>query len=75
MVNWCQKFDIMNMKYVSMPNMVHARFAPGIYKSQNNCLYAFGGQQNSIEKINLLKKKSQWEMVQIEIPIELALGY
>lgn len=43
MVNWCQKFDIMNMKYISMPDMVHPRFAPGIYKSQNNYLYAFGG--------------------------------
>ena len=44
MVNWCQKYDTFNMKYYSMPDMINARFAPGIYKSKNNYLYAFGGQ-------------------------------
>ena len=44
MVNWCQKYDILNMKYVAMPDMINPRFAPGIYKSKDNFLYAFGGQ-------------------------------
>lgn len=43
MVNWCQKYDVFNMKYYSMPDMINERFAPGIYKSKNNYLYAFGG--------------------------------
>ena len=74
MMSICQKFDVRNLKWIEMPEMVHPRFAPGIFISTNNNLYSFGGQHDSIEKLNLNKRTNIWKLVEVEIPMDLGLG-
>lgn len=53
-------FDVKNLKWINMPDMVHPRFAPGVFISLDNHIYAFGGQHDSIEKLNLDKSTNFW---------------
>ena len=55
------KFDLSKLEWVAMPGMNAARFAPGLFVSSDaNVLYAFGGQENSVERIVLSKPDAQW---------------
>jgi hypothetical protein len=57
----CMKFDLSKLEWVAMPDMNAARFAPGLFVSSDaNVLYAFGGQENSVERIVLSKPDAQW---------------
>ena len=57
-----------------MPDMVHPRFAPGVFISLDNHMYAFGGQHDSIERLSLDKSTNFWQLVEVEIPMDLGLG-
>jgi len=75
-LNSCMKFDITKLKWVSMPNLNAARFAPGLFVSSDaNVLYAFGGQENSVERIVLSKPDAQWQLLDVELPDDIANKY
>jgi len=67
-------FDVKNLKWIEMPDMIHPRFAPGVFISEFNKMYSFGGQHDSIERLNLNKRTNLWELLQVEIPMDLGLG-
>ena len=72
-MNLCQKFNVNNLKWESMPNLIHARFAPGIFITKSEKMYSFGGQHDSIERIDL-QSEQEWEIVDIDLPMDLGLG-
>jgi hypothetical protein len=50
MINNCEKFDILDNKWMPMPSMTHARGNPGTCTSEDGrYLYAFQGFVNDIE--------------------------
>ena len=58
-----------------MPDLVHPRFAPGVFISaEHKQMYAFGGQHDSIERLTIGSKTSVWQIVDVEIPMDLGLG-
>ena len=50
----CKRFDVNQLKWVDMPEMNVARFGPGVFESTGGkAIYAFGGQDGSIERLVL----------------------
>ena len=72
----CLKFDISLLKWVAMSSMNKERFGPGLFDSRDgNVLYAFGGQQDSVERIVLNKRDAQWQELDVTLPDEISGKY
>ena len=72
----CKKFDISKLEWIDMPNMVKERFGPGLFiSSDGNVLYAFGGQENSVERLKLNKAEAKWQELEVELPDSIATKY
>ena len=72
----CMKFDVTKLEWVGMPNMNRERFGPGLFVSSDaNVLYAFGGQQDSVERIVLSNSDAQWQELDVVLPDEIASKY
>lgn len=68
-LNLCQKFDIHKLEWVNMSNMIKERFGPGVFVSRDgNVLYAFGGQEDSVERIKLDSTEAQWQELDVQLP-------
>ena len=35
-VNWCMRFDVNNLKWQTMPDMIEGRYAPGSFISKDD---------------------------------------
>jgi hypothetical protein len=57
-----------------MAPMIQARFGPGLFMF-DNVLYAFGGQHNSIERIQMDATGPQWQQLAVELPEEIETKY
>jgi len=52
-----------------MSNMIKQRFGPGVFVSRDgNVLYAFGGQEDSVERIKLDSTEAQWQELDVQLP-------
>jgi len=59
-----------------MPDMNKERFGPGLFvSSDGNVLYAFGGQENSVERLKLSNGEAQWQELDVELPDQIAGKY
>jgi hypothetical protein len=71
-----KKFDLKTLEWIEMPNMKKERFGPGVFASSiGNVLYAFGGQENSVERILLDKEGAEWTELEVELPDQIANKY
>ena len=67
--NKCEYYDIKEMKWEKLPNLIVSDRQNPLLYIYNNFLYVFGGvsKENSvlstIERINLRNQKSKWELV------------
>ena len=50
----CLKFNANSLKWENMPEMEHPRYFPGSFQSMNRSkLFAFGGEHDSVEVLNI----------------------
>ena len=59
-----QKFDLKTEKWSDMPDMNKTRIGHATFRN-SNYLYAFGGRQDTVERIPLLDKKGKWELIEV----------
>jgi hypothetical protein len=58
MIKDCEKFDVLNNKWIPMPQMNHRRGNPGTFVSDDKrYLYAFQGFVNKIETFGGTEQK------------------
>ena len=61
----CAKFDINNLKWTFLPNMLKKRLSPGIFQNKD-FLYVFGGKDPSIERFDL--QNEIWDEIKCQFP-------
>ena len=53
--------------------MVHKRYFPGVFQTINRSkLYAFGGEHDSIERLDLKEPDNIWSDINIKLPSQIS---
>ena len=69
----CMKFNIYNYTWTRMPFMKFKREGPGVIMSKDaKYLYAFGGRQNNVERLDLTDYYGEWKELIINLPSNMA---
>ena len=62
------RFNIQLSVWESLPQMNHARIGMGTFILMNH-LYAFGGKNNNVERLNILDSIEQgWQLLELNWP-------
>ena len=65
-VHSVQQFDLEKNRWMILPDMKKSRIGHTVFRNAD-FLYAFGGKQSSVERLNLSDNASIWQILEVNL--------